>query len=350
MNKLDNTERALTELFARQAERVPVRTRAFPDDAPRSGAPRSPRLRPVFVGVALATAVVIVAVAIGVWRQPSDRVDPTQPREPAVRVGAPLHARTDRADLTVDDYLVTAGGKRFTGVGLTNSARSDPGEATSWDLGLGWGHGDFVETFSLNFTSDGRDWWVDEIRATPPQANYAKPPGPAPGEVSFHGEYFRSPLGEPFTGDLDLVDPATGLQVHMGGIRLSVSPQRLDCTGLARPYAVRDNFNGSTIHLHVGSTIGDELQLLDTDVCAIAPQNNRANFTYVSEDPSIAEFLPGDCAVLIPGKCKRGVIAEKRGLRPGRTVITVTARDGVSGGVITRSDLSVVVGSGPPGF
>ena len=206
-----------------------------------------------------------------------------------------------------------------------------------------------MEGLSFNFSSDAQDWWVDEIRASPPQANYAKPPGPTPGDVSFHGEYFRSPLGEPFTGNLDLVDPTTGLQVHMGGIRLSVSPQRLDCTGLARPYAVRDNFNGSTINLDVGSTIGDELQLVDTGVCTLAPQNDRANFTYVSQDPSIAEFLPGDCAVLIPAKCERGVIAEMRALRPGRTVITVTVRDGVSGAFITRSDLSVVVRSSSPG-
>lgn len=343
MNQLDATERALAELFARQAEGVPIHTRAMPDGAPKSRAPRSARLRPMLVGAALATAVVIAAVAVGVWRQPSGRVDPTQQSGPVVRVGAPLHAHTDRADLSVDDYLVTAGGQRFTGDGLAKSAHSDPGVATLWTLELGWHDGDFVEGLSFNFTSDGRDWWVDEIRASPPKANYAKPPGPTPGDVSFFGEYFRSPLGEPFTGDLDLVDPATGVQVHMGGIRLSVSPQRLDCTRLARPYAVRDNFNGSTIHVDVGSTIGDELQVVDTAGCVLAPQSDRAYFTYVSQDPSIAVFLPSDCTQLIRSKCERGALPTMRGLRPGRTVISVTARDGASGAVIAVSDLSVVV-------
>lgn len=333
MNRLDKTERALTELFARQAEGVPVRARAFPDDAARTSAPRSAHRRPVLIGAAVATAVVVAAVAIGVWRRPADRVDPARRSDPVARVGAPLHARTNRADLSVDDYLVTAAGRRFTGDGVAPRALSDPGVATYWSLELPW--------LTLYFSSDGREWWVDEIRVRAPGID----------EVTFTGEYFRTRLGEPFTGDLDLVDPATGLSLHMGGIRLTVSPQRLDCTGLVRPYAIRDDLNGSsTIALHVGSSIGDELQVVDTQSCALAPQNDHATFTYVSRDPSIAEFLPGDCTQLIRSKCERGALPDMRGLRLGRTAVTVTARDGASGAVIARSDLSVVVVSlGPSG-
>lgn len=336
MKQLDATERALTDLFARQTENLAVGSRAFLDDTASVSFPRSAQRRPALIGLAVGVVVVVAAVAIGVWRRPADRIDPARRSDPVARVGAPLHARTDRADLSVDDYLVTGAGRRFTGNGVAPSAHSDPGGPTYWSLELGWHDAGLAGALTLYFASDGRDWWVDEIRARALGID----------EVTFTGNYFRSPLGAPFAGDLDLTDQATSVTLHLGGIRLTTSPQRFDCNGLARPYAVRDAFNDQTIPLFVGTSLGEELQLLDTRDCALASQNDRATFTYVSQDPSIAQFLRGDCTHLIRAKCERGALANMRGLRPGQTVVAVTARDGESGALITTSNLTVVVGSG----
>ncbi len=336
MKQLDATERALTELFAHQTESLSIGSRAFLDDTASVSAPRSAPRRPALIGIAFATAVVVAAVAIGVWRRPVDQVEPARRSDPAARLGAPLHAHTNRADLSVDDYLVTAAGRRFTGNGVAPWVGSDADFPTFWTLGLGWREGDVGERLSFSFTSDGRDWWANEIRVRASGTD----------EVTFTGTYFRSPLGEPFTGDLDLTDPATGVTLHLGGVHLTTSPQRLNCNGLPRPYAVRDVFNDQTIPLHVGTNGGEELQLLDTRGCTLALQNDRATFTYVSQDPSVAEFLPGDCSQLIRSKCERGALSDLRGLRPGKTVIAVTVRDGESGAVITTSNLTVVVGPG----
>jgi hypothetical protein len=70
-----------------------------------------------------------------------------------------------------------------------------PNEYTS--LELTW-HDDGIEQrVYLNFASDGIDWWVNEIRTYD---------GQIPGDwiTPAQGEYFKSPLGTAFAGDLDL--------------------------------------------------------------------------------------------------------------------------------------------------
>ena len=53
MKQLDATERALTDLFARQTENLAVGSRAFLDDTASVSFPRSARRRPALIGLAV---------------------------------------------------------------------------------------------------------------------------------------------------------------------------------------------------------------------------------------------------------------------------------------------------------
>lgn len=325
MNELDPTERALAALFARQAAAVATSVPESRRPVARTDGARAPRRRPAVVGVAAAAAVVIVAITVGVLRAESPAGGPST-RGARVDAGVQLELRTNRADLIADGFAVTNGARRFTGDDVRPVSHSDPGTPTYWSLESRW--------LTLYFTADGRDWWVDEIRA--------RAPGLA--EVTYRGEFFRSRLGAPFTGDLDVTDPATGTRLRLTDARLTVSPAQLDCTGLPRPMAVRDDLNGTTVGLRAGGTaLGDELQLVDTVRCVIAVENDRATFTSVSRDPTIAEFAPGDCSQMVRAKCERGALPEMIGRRVGRTVVTVTARDGAGGKILATSEITVVV-------
>src|SRR5690606_29046033 len=107
--------------------------------------------------------------------------------------------RTRSVALDASDFYIEADGVRFVGA-PSITVRSDPGDDTYTTLELDWlEHGVEMRMF-LYFKSDGRDWWAFEVRSYDGTQNA--------DWITYEGEFFRSPLGQPFRGTVHL-DTAT---------------------------------------------------------------------------------------------------------------------------------------------
>ena len=83
----------------------------------------------------------------------------------------------------------------------------DPGTPNEYTtLELTWHEHGVEQRIYIYFTSDGTNWWADEIRTY--DGNIAAE------WIEEHGVFFESPLGSAFVGDLDLPN----LKIH--GMRL----------------------------------------------------------------------------------------------------------------------------------
>lgn len=120
--------------------------------------------------------------------------------------------KTNRAELSADDFHVTTNGMNFFGAAGGAQLNSDPGGPSYWTLESMWFEHDVAMMMNVYFNSDGKNWWVDTIRVSDG--------GSESRWVTFKGRFFESPLGTPFTGDLDLTQGSTTL--HMKNVKLSV--------------------------------------------------------------------------------------------------------------------------------
>ena len=91
---------------------------------------------------------------------------------------------TDRVALTADDLTLEANDLVF-GKDVSPRLHSDPGDDDYWTLEVEWTEQDVEQRLFMYFGSDGRDWWVDEIRTRD---------GYDPAEWVFaDGPFFRTP-------------------------------------------------------------------------------------------------------------------------------------------------------------
>jgi hypothetical protein len=121
---------------------------------------------------------------------------------------------TQQVSLTADDFWIEVGGKRFTSVGAKVELNTDPGDATYQTLELVWTEHDVEMRVNIYFQAAGKQWSSDELRTYN---------GNAQGDwVTFTGDFFRSPLGSPFTGDFDQTATEKGVtsHMHLAGMRL----------------------------------------------------------------------------------------------------------------------------------
>jgi hypothetical protein len=92
---------------------------------------------------------------------------------------------TGWADMTV------SGAGRFIDVG------SDPGDAAYRSLEVEWMEQGVEQRVNLYLEADETHWWVDEIRTSDGSAEG--------GWIGYAGPLFKTPVGEPFYGDVHLV-------------------------------------------------------------------------------------------------------------------------------------------------
>jgi hypothetical protein len=196
---------------------------------PRHRSSRSPlsmfglaRLVAGAVVVALFGGLVLAALTIDQQASETPAVRPSSSpdRAPAI------HWQTEVVDFAADSFTLYVNGLTFTTEGSALDVTSDPGDTNRWTLEVIWFEHGVEQRLFLYFGSDGREWWVDEIRTYD---------GHAEGEwVYATGPLFRTPMGEPFAGDLDLElvgdgrpdDPGGHVRATLAvdGLRLAASP------------------------------------------------------------------------------------------------------------------------------
>jgi hypothetical protein len=128
---------------------------------------------------------------------------------------------TERVQLEARDLQIRVNGKAF-GSNLSQlEVHSDPGSADYWSLEASWQEQGKPMRAFFYFNSDGKDWWVNEIRTYD---------GSAEGEwVYYYGDYFRRPLGQEATGDVTLAgwnEDGTESVLQLSGLSLKVTPAR----------------------------------------------------------------------------------------------------------------------------
>lgn len=184
-----------------------------------------PRSGPSAIGIVLVLALLavgVVGVSIGVGAMWGTRpaVVPT-PALPRLE-GDAVDWRTPVVELAARQLAIDAGGHRFLGVARPDLV-SDPGDPTRWTLEATWREQGVEQRLSLYFAADDASWWVDRIGVydgddSPKWATFGPPPD---------GAWMRTPLGETFSGDLNVEGAsATGpVRLHLGGLRVAVHPQ-----------------------------------------------------------------------------------------------------------------------------
>jgi hypothetical protein len=204
----------------------------------------------------------------------------------------------------------------------------DPGRPNeSTTLELTW-HDDGIEQrVFLYFASDGVDWWVREIRTYDGQVDgeWVEP--------SAQGEYFRSPLGSAFVGDLDLPN----LQIK--GMTLEAFLPPVVCDNPITPIALVADY--PTINSGIGGAVAT-FQMIDTTTCTPVPVADF-QFEYVSDDPAIVKVDPPEVVDGYPEIKSR---VELNLLAPGSTTVRATARNN-AGEIVSTSSMNVAVSDAP---
>jgi hypothetical protein len=118
--------------------------------------------------------------------------------------------------LRADGLRIDVGGTELTAPGRV-TVGGDPGTLRSWTLETSWQEAGQEQRINVYFAADTNAWWASEIRVYDHGDWATFAPGP----------YFRSPLGVPWTGNIDVTgDGASGpVRLRIDGADLSVTPR-----------------------------------------------------------------------------------------------------------------------------
>lgn len=178
------------------AMRVPV---AMPTDQPLARVTTFPvRQRRSRVLIATAAAGLLIATGVALTqRRADDSAVGTQ--ESAARA---FRFEVPTVLLEAAEVEVTVADRSFVPPSDV-VVQGDPGTPNEYTtLELTWHEADIEQRIYIYFTSDGTNWWADEIRTY--DGNIAAE------WIVEHGVFFESPLGSAFEGDLDLPN----LKIH----------------------------------------------------------------------------------------------------------------------------------------
>lgn len=322
MNTTD-LEVRVRDVFARQAAALQPPD-ARPDDAlVVVGAPRGdrrPRSR-LLVAAAAAGLLVVGGIALAT-------------RDTGADVGTgsattgEFHFATPQVQLDAASVEVDAGGRTFVPPADT-MVNSDPGTMNEYTtLELEWDAQGVPMRIYIYFASDGTDWWATEIRT------YDGSPG---GEwIEMPGEYFRSPLGAAYTGDLDL----SALHIH--GLTLEAFRRPAACTSPDKPLALVSDYatiDGGAVP--TGSlAFGASVRLIDTASCSPVPTGD-VTVSVTSDNPDVATVVPTPPEL---AESPVGLIRIELAMpSAGATTIHVAVSDKATDELIDQVDIPVIV-------
>jgi hypothetical protein len=115
-----------------------------------------------------------------------------------------------------DDFLIEVNGKQYKAQSIPVKMEVSKGFESANTM-LIWSENGDEMRLNMYFKSDGRFWWVDEIRTYD---------GNSPGEwVYYTGVFFKSPKGQAYVGDVTLISDlnkrnSTKSTLHFTNLRL----------------------------------------------------------------------------------------------------------------------------------
>jgi hypothetical protein len=311
------TEDRVRNVLANQAAAMRVPDTNSSDQFARVIEMPTPHRRPRVL-VAAAAAALVVAAGVAVSQR---NTDTPVTQSPAAAIG--FHFETPTVLLDAASVEVTVAGKSFVPPSDV-SVEGDPGLGNEYTtLELTWHDQGVEQRISIYFTSDGTNWWANQINTYDGQVS---------GEwIEQRGEFFKSLLGTAYAGDLDLPN----LKIH--DMRLEAFRRPSACDSPTGPLALIANF--PRIDSFVGG-YGATLKLVDTATCQPVAVSGYT-FDYQSDDPAIATITsPQPVIPDYPPTLTRVDLAL---VSPGSTIIHVVAKD-LAGTVVGIADMHVTVG------
>jgi hypothetical protein len=172
-------------------------------------------------------AALLVGATLGVGALLGGRNDPTaplgadDPNALAALANKRILWATKVVQLGADSVTIDANGQTLHAENQMVKVAGDPGSLKAWTLEVTWFEASLEQRVDLYFKADASSWWIDEVRVydgVGPQPEWAKFP-PAP--------LGRTPLGQPFTGDIDLAGQgrAGPVRLRIDGAVLAVAPR-----------------------------------------------------------------------------------------------------------------------------
>lgn len=317
MNTLD-IERRVRDTLARQASALqPPDVR--PDDAvviigpSPAGWDRRPRRRVLLA----AAAVLVIGAGLAVAARHSDSTV-----EPGSRSGGPFHAATQTVEMDAASLTVDANGRTFAPPADTD-VHSDPGTINQYTtLELEWNDGDTPMRVYMYFTSDGTDWWANELRTY--DGTTADPKW-----IEMTGEFFRTPLRSAFHGDFDQQS------LHIHGMTLQAFPPPAACSDTSAPVAAQSGY--SKVEAQAGGGFGVNVTLVDTATCTPVPVDGY-DVSVSVDDANIATAELSGLGVPL------GMVNIQLQLHDaGTTTLHVVVTDKATGQPVDQVDIPVIV-------
>jgi hypothetical protein len=195
---------------------APVVVRDRVAAAALSGQSASPRLLLlVATGLLLLLAVFAGSAAVGaILSQQQQPIDLTAFER--------VHWQTDIVDLRADDLWIESNGRRLSGAGTQVTLASDPSEG-NMNLEANWLASGLEVRLSFYIDVDETSWWVSAIQT--------QVGGERGGWAATKGQFFRTPLGQPWIGNVDMALQDTGgtssaARIHIQSLRLAVAPRK----------------------------------------------------------------------------------------------------------------------------
>jgi hypothetical protein len=273
---------------------------------------RRPRL---FLVAAVAGLVVAAGVALA-----NRGTDDTVANTPAA--ASTFRFETPTVLLEAESVEVTVAHQVFVPPADVEVA-GDPGTPNEYTtLELTWHQHNVEQRIYIYFTSDGTNWWANEIRTYDGNSNAEW--------IEQQGEFFKSALGSAYVGDLNLPN----LKIH--NMHLEVFRRPSSCENPTGPLALVANF--PTIDSPAGG-YGATLSVIDTATCTPVPVS-AFTFEYTSDNPAVAELATEQLNV--PDCPPNLTRVDVDLVSPGATTIHAVARDQV-GNVVGTADMHVTV-------
>jgi len=315
MNTLDDD---LRTMLGRQADAMHVPT-PIEDRQLVRVAPLAPRRERRW----LLPAAAVVLVVVGGFALANRRTDDSPAGIPAAQAPSstqPFLFATPTVRLAANAIEVVVGADVFSPTAA--AVQGDPGTAEFTTLELTWLQGGGEQRLSIYFASDGTSWWADSITTYDATGEWVNSPA---GQ-----RWFTSPLGTPWTGDLDLPN----LRITNMTVEAFLRPA--SCDNPTSPIAVVAAYPTIDGIAGEGLGFGGRIDLIDTATCTPVDPSPYT-FTAIVDDPSIAainEPMPTSTTTT-PGAQPDGseAVPEQFGrfnlsfLKPGQTTVRVTVTD-----------------------
>ncbi len=315
MNTLDDD---LRTMLARQAAAMQVQTPIEDRPLVRVTPPDPRGERRWLLPAAAVVLVVMGGLALAIRR--NDDSPAGTPASQAPVSTQPFSFGTPTVRLAADNIDLIVGADIFSPTSA--AVHSDPGTAEYTTLELTWVQGGGEQRLYIYFANDGTSWWANKISTSDAAGEWVNSPADQ--------RWFASPLGTPWTGDLDLPT----LRITNMTVEAFLRPA--SCDNPTSPIAVVAAYPTIDGIAGVGNGFGGRVDLIDTATCTPVDPSPYT-FTAIVDDPSIAaiyEAMPTSTTTAPGAQPDSSEAApEQFGsfslsfLKPGQTTVRITVTD-----------------------